>query len=134
MKKNIVEISFTGNNFSAYVPSLPGCVSTGDSPESVKKNIKDAIDFHIEGTLEDGDRIPKSFKGNYELSFKFDAKSLLNYYKGIFTNAAFERITGINQKQIQHYATGHRKPRPAQTKKIEQALHALGSELMAIEL
>jgi hypothetical protein len=58
----------------------------------------------------------------------------LDYYKGIFTNAALERITGINQKQIQHYASGLKKPRPAQVKKIESALHNLGAELMSVEL
>jgi predicted RNase H-like HicB family nuclease len=134
MKKNIVEISFTGNNFSAHVPLLPGCVSTGDTPSEIKANIKEAIEFHLKGMKEDGDILPKSFIGNYELVFKFDTQSLLNYYKGIFTNAAFERITGINQKQIQHYASGHRKPREEQVKKIEKALHNLGSELMSVEL
>ena len=134
MKKNIVEISFTGNNFSAHVPALPGCVSVGDTTEEIKKNINEAIEFHLLGMKEDGDIIPGSFIGKYELSFKFDTQSLLNYYKGIFTNAAFERITGINQKQIQHYATGHRVPRAAQVKRIEKALHSLGSELMALEL
>ncbi|ANH82193.1 hypothetical protein A8C56_15570 [Niabella ginsenosidivorans] len=61
-------------------------------------------------------------------------QSLLNYYKGIFTNSAFERLTGINQRQLQHYSTRHRKPRPAAKKKIEDALHTLGSERMAAEL
>ena len=55
-------------------------------------------------------------------------------YKGIFTNSALERITGINQKQFQHYASGLKKPRAAQAKKIESALHKLGSELLALEL
>jgi len=68
------------------------------------------------------------------LVYKFDTQSFLNYYKGIFTNAALERITGINQKQLQHYATGLRTPRPLQAKKIETALHKLGAELMAVEL
>jgi hypothetical protein len=61
-------------------------------------------------------------------------ESLLNYYKGIFTNDALERITGINQKQLQHYASGYRKPREAQVKKIQTVLHQLGGELMSIEL
>ncbi len=133
-KKVVVEIFYAGKNFSAHVPILPGCVSTGDTPEEMKNNIRDAIAFHVQSSLEDGDLIPAIFKTKYELVFKFDAKSLLNYYKGIFTNAAFERITGINQKQIQHYSTGHRNPRPAQVKRIEQALHSLGAELMDIEL
>ena len=55
-------------------------------------------------------------------------------YKGILGNPAFEKITGINQKLIHHYATGLKKPREAQRKKIEEGLHALGRELLSIEL
>jgi predicted RNase H-like HicB family nuclease len=47
------------NNYSAYVPDLPGCVSVGDTLEEVKAMIREAIDFHIDGMLEDGLPIPK---------------------------------------------------------------------------
>ncbi len=41
-------------NFSAYVPDLPGCVATGATRQEVKRNIREAIAFHIEGMrLED---------------------------------------------------------------------------------
>lgn len=36
-------------HFGAYVPDLPGCVSFGDTIEEAKKNIREAIEFHIEG-------------------------------------------------------------------------------------
>jgi hypothetical protein len=52
----------------------------------------------------------------------------------IFTNAALEKLTGINQKQLQHYSTGHRNPRIEQRNKIEKALHDLGKELLSVEL
>lgn len=78
--------------------------------------------------------IPKILRKDYDIVYRFDNQSLLDYYWGIFTNVALERITGINQKQLQHYASGLKKPRPAQVKKIEKALHQLGSELMADEL
>jgi predicted RNase H-like HicB family nuclease len=129
-----VEISYSGRNFGAWVPVLPGCVATGATPDEIKKNIEDAIAFHVEGSLKDNDEIPSVFKRKYHVGYKFDTESLLNYYKGIFTNSALERVTGINQKQLQHYSSGLKKPRPAQTKKIEAALHKLGSELMAVEL
>lgn len=134
MKKNIIEISFTGNNFSAHVPELPGCVSVGDTPSEMKKNITDAIHFHLDGMKEDGDPIPVSFTDDFELVYKFDAQSLLQYYKGIFNAPAFERLTGINQKQIHHYSSGLKKPRDSQKKKIEKALHDLGEELLAVKL
>ena len=34
-------------NYSAYVPDLPGCVSIGDTPEQVKAEIREAIEFHV---------------------------------------------------------------------------------------
>lgn len=37
------------NNFSAYVPDLPGCIATGATQQEVERNIREAIAFHIEG-------------------------------------------------------------------------------------
>ncbi len=47
------------NNFSAYVPDLPGCVATGTTIEEVESQIRGAIEFHIEGLREDGIPIPQ---------------------------------------------------------------------------
>jgi predicted RNase H-like HicB family nuclease len=47
-----------GSNYSAYVPDLPGCVSTGDTPEETERNIREAIEFHLRGMREDGEQIP----------------------------------------------------------------------------
>ena len=65
---------------------------------------------------------------------KLEPQSFLNYYKGIFTNASLERITGIKQKQIQHYASGLKKPRLAQKQKIQNSLKELAEELLTFEL
>lgn len=134
MKEAIIEITFTGNNFSAHVPELPGCVSTGDTPAEIKNNIIEAMKLHVKGSIEDNDPIPAKFKGAFKLVYKFNTATLLEYYKGIFTKAGLERITGIDQKQLFHYASGHRNPRPAMAKKIETALHQLGEELLAVRL
>lgn len=47
------------NNYAAYVPDLPGCVSTGATREEVERNIREAIAFHLEGMRMDGDPIPE---------------------------------------------------------------------------
>ena len=47
------------HNFSAYVPDLPGCVSTGNTVEEVRSNLQEAIDFHLEGMRKDGEEIPE---------------------------------------------------------------------------
>jgi predicted RNase H-like HicB family nuclease len=132
MEKVFVTVELTENNYSAYLECLPGCVSTGKTFEELKKNISEAVEFHMEGMIEDGEIIP--FDTHYELVYRFDPESLLQHYNGIFTNASLQRITGINQRQLQRYATGISKPRHEQAAKITTALHHLGKELLAVEL
>jgi len=38
--------------YTVYVPSLPGCISEGDTREEALKNIREAIDLYLE-TVED---------------------------------------------------------------------------------
>ena len=60
MKKYAAVIEKVPNiNFCAYVPDLPGCVSIGDTCEEVERNIQEAIEFHPEGMLQDGDPVPE---------------------------------------------------------------------------
>jgi predicted RNase H-like HicB family nuclease len=47
------------NNYSAYVPDLPGCVATGFTVEETEREIREAIGLHIEGLIEDGLPIPQ---------------------------------------------------------------------------
>lgn len=47
------------NNYSAYLPDLPGCVTTGDTVEELKRNMQEAIELHLEGLKEDGLPIPE---------------------------------------------------------------------------
>jgi predicted RNase H-like HicB family nuclease len=60
MKKTYaVVIEEAQGNHSAYVPDLPGCVSTGRSVDEVERNIREAIEFHLEGMREIGEPIPE---------------------------------------------------------------------------
>ena len=47
------------NNFSAYVPDLPGCVATGATVEETERLIREAIVLHLTGLREDGLPIPE---------------------------------------------------------------------------
>jgi predicted RNase H-like HicB family nuclease len=58
MLRFAVIIEKANNNYSAYVPYLPGCVATGATYEAAQAEIKEAIDFHIEGMLQDGEALP----------------------------------------------------------------------------
>jgi predicted RNase H-like HicB family nuclease len=58
MMRYAVVIEKAGDNYSAYVPDLPGCVATGPTVDAVENEIRDAIRFHIEGLKEDGLPVP----------------------------------------------------------------------------
>jgi len=49
----------TPNNYAAYVPDVPGCVSTGESWDEMLAMIREALVFHIEAILEDGELLPE---------------------------------------------------------------------------
>lgn len=57
--KYAVVIEKAQSNYSAYVPDLPGCVATGTTIEEVEKEIREAIEFHIEGMRSDGGVVPQ---------------------------------------------------------------------------
>jgi predicted RNase H-like HicB family nuclease len=58
MSKYAVIVEDAGLNFCAYVPDLPGCVSTGYTVEEVTANIHEAIELHIASMVEHGDEVP----------------------------------------------------------------------------
>jgi len=50
------------------VPSLPGCVSQGDTKEEAIKNIKEAIKLHVESLIEECPVLCKKFDKYFEES------------------------------------------------------------------
>ena len=124
-------ISKGPDDFVVWFENLEGVYSSVATVAEAKKNLMAGLALYTKHNQD----APAWIKNKaYKVVYKFDAESILNYYRGIFTNAALERITGINQRQIQHYASGAKRPRPQQLKKIETALHELGEELISVEL
>ncbi len=132
MKKIKIIIEKSSDSYGAYAENVEGIVGAGNTVQECKQSILDCIETMK--TFFNEDQIPKELKKDYELVFRYDTVSLLQYYKGILSNPAIEKLTGINQKLIHQYASGLKKPRPAQRKRIEKGLHQLGTELLAIEL
>ena len=118
-------IEQTEDNFAAYIEGLDGIVATGKTLGEVKARLLEAIDFFIETCESEGYDIPEELEGNFRINFQTDVRSLLNIYSGIFSKSGLERLTGINQKQLWHYANGKSVPRRAQVLRIENALHEL---------
>ena len=57
--KYLIIIEQINAGYSAYSPDLPGCVSTGSTIEETEKNMREAIEFHIEGLKVEGYEIPE---------------------------------------------------------------------------
>lgn len=57
--KYLVVVEKAENNYSAYVPDLPGCIATGRTRDEVHQQIRAAIALHVEGLREDGLSIPE---------------------------------------------------------------------------
>jgi predicted RNase H-like HicB family nuclease len=54
----LVVVEPTETGFSAYSPDLPGCVATGRTREEVEEQMREAIEFHIDGLREEGYDVP----------------------------------------------------------------------------
>jgi predicted RNase H-like HicB family nuclease len=55
-------IAKTETGYSAYSPNLPGCVSTGSTYAEVEQNIREAMEFHLEGLKLEGYEIPQPYQ------------------------------------------------------------------------
>ena len=100
----------------------------------LEKSIKESIEFYVECAKADGEEYNHVLDGDYKLVYHFDVQSLLSYYQNIFSLAALQYITGINQRQLSHYLNGTSKPRPQQAMKIQRGLNNLAYELSRISL
>ncbi len=59
MKKYLIVIEYTDSGFSSYSPDLPGCVSTGRTREEAENNMREAIEFHVDGLQQEGFPVPE---------------------------------------------------------------------------
>lgn len=60
MSRYLIVIEPTETGFSAYSPDLPGCVSTGQTRGEVERNMREAIEFHVDGLREEGLPVPEA--------------------------------------------------------------------------
>ena len=60
MYRFLIVIEKADGNYSAYSPDLPGCIATGETREETERNMHEAIEFHVQGLLEDKLPVPPS--------------------------------------------------------------------------
>lgn len=133
MKTVEVIVENAGNNLSAYIEGAP-VITVGNDVKEIEKNMKEAVELYLDSCKEMNIAPVEVLQGEFTLKFKIDAATFINYYSSIFTKAALSRITGINERQLWHYAAGVHKPRKQQLEKIQKGINALTEELSAINL
>lgn len=133
MKIVEVILEHAGNNLSAYIEGAP-VITVGNDVKEIEKNMKEAVELYLDSCNEMNIAPVEILQGEFTLKFKIDAATFINYYSSIFTKAALSRITGINERQLWHYAAGVHKPRKQQLEKIQKGINALTEELAAINL
>lgn len=134
MEKINVKISWSGDNYAAGTDQVNGYVfATNKNLEKLKEEFLDVFRFHVDSAVEDGDEISEDLRnGNYTLEFEMLTSALLHSLENVVTLSALHRATGINEKQLSHYKSGLKNPRPQQRKKIIDGIHRIGKELLTV--
>lgn len=136
MKKIAVHVSWYEKNFGAALgDEVPGAVIlTAKTFEELQEAVPEALRFHVEGLLEDEDEeVPEWLaSGDYELEWFLDTAALLQVCSQYATLAAISRASGVNERQLSHYANGTKKPRQLQRQRIVEGLHKIGRSLMTL--
>ena len=132
MNKIKAIVEFADKNFAVYIPGIDGVVGIADTIEETKLSLEQSIQYCIEDCNECGIELPEPIRGEYEIEYQFDLSTFLQVYGKIISKSGLERLTGINQKQLWHYAAGKSKPREQTKKKIEESIHKFAAELAEI--
>ena len=129
MENIIIKIGASSNHFGAYAENCPGIYGAGDTVEEAKENVMQGLKLFTE---QNKHNLPEILKGDYGIEYHFDMLSFLEYYCKVFSKPALERITGINQKQLFHYASGLKKPSESTVKKMDSAFRRFAGELSQV--
>lgn len=132
MKKIVIVIEKSKDFYDGYSENCEGIYGAGDSIQAVKDDIVEAIRL-IKKNIP-AERWPEELKGEYQLEYKLDVQSFLEYYSSFISLAGLEKITGVNQKQLSNYLNRRSKPRRTQAERICKGLHSFANELLSITL
>lgn len=134
MEKIKVLISWSGDNYSAGTDQVNGTVFvTRRDINKLQAEFEKAFAVHIKLSLADGDKLSADIKnGRYTFEYELLTSALLHKYENYIKLSAIHKVTGINERQLGHYKSGEKNPRPEQRKKIIDGIHTIGKELLSI--
>lgn len=129
--KVVIEQNIDGL-YSAYMKDDTlsfGLNAQGETVKETLKNLDEVYRQTQELYRESGKSIPL-----LDFEYEYDVASILDYYSKILSKSGLERLTGVNQKQLWHYANGSKRPKKETVLKIQEGLQKLGNELAHLQL
>lgn len=130
MAKIKIGIDRSENNYSAVgIYQCYTFVATHKTFEGVKKALLDSVRQTHEWELEAG---KESDLDQLEPIYDLTISALLGSLTNVITRTSLSKATGINPKQLSHYAQGIRRPRPAQAERIRDGIRRIGLQLSQV--
>ena len=130
MEKLSITICKGDESYGAWIENLPGVYGEGETVEDAKDSISKGLELYTKHNKQ----LPAILQHEYELEYRLDIPSFLDYYSKVFSKPALEKMTGINQKQFFHYASGRSKPSMKTVKKIDEAFRHFAGEMNQMHL
>ena len=131
MKHLKVIVCKAQTGISAHLPELGGYVIARNTVEKLRKNIREGVQFHIEGLYEEEKQ--EWMNGDYDFEFVFkDIPSLVEAYNGFINQSSLARIAGINEGQMRQYASGVKRPTKKTLERIESGVKQYARELQSV--
>lgn len=130
-----VNVNWTEDNYCcSWLDGQGGVVLvTSKTLDGLKADFEESLMLHIEGCVADGDVMPDYLvKGDYDIVYHLDASALIRVAEGFTTMSVISKVSGINAKQLSHYANGNKTPRAQQMDRIRAALAVIGAQLVAL--
>jgi predicted RNase H-like HicB family nuclease len=119
--------------FGIFTPDIDHTIiGDGNSVAEAKADFENSVQEMILSYTETGREIPDELK-DLKFEYKYDLASLFNFYRCINATQP-AKVAGLNASLMRKYRAGITYISEKQTRKVEQALHRLGAELMAVKL
>ena len=131
MKRLKVIVCKAGSGVSAHIEGVEGFVIARNTVYSLKKDLPDGLNFHIEGLYEE--ERASWMNGEYTFEYIFqDIPSFVEAYNGLLNQSSLARISGINTGQMRQYTSGVKRPTKRTLQRIESGLRRYADELRSV--
>lgn len=134
-KMKIVVLIEKGNDgkFGIFTPDINATIiGEGASVAEAKSDFENSVREMLASYTDNGEQLPDELR-DLEVEYKYDIASVFDYFK--FINVSqFAKIAGINASLMRHYKLGDTYISEKQARRIEQAFHEIGRELLTVSL